>query len=312
MDNPTSTEPTSLNVDSAAAAFADILEPREQEQTQESEAASEPVAEEAQAEPETETEEAPEEDDPLVTVKIDGKEVEIPLSELKNGYQRQADYTRKTQEASETRKAAESERQAALAERQAYAMNLQKMQAQLEGAIEQQANIDWQSLLENDPVEYLKQQHLYQQRQAAYQQNIAQQAQLAEMAKAEQAEQQSRYLAQQREDLLAKLPEWRDESKAAAEKQAIAKFLQEAGFENELIQSIQDHRHVIIARKAMLYDQMMSKAQAAAKKVAAAPQRVVKPGQGEAPKIDGRSSAMQRLGKSGRVEDAAAVFANLL
>ena len=40
--------------------------------------------------------EVPEE--PGYTVKIDGEEQQVPLEELQNGYQRQADYTRKTQE----------------------------------------------------------------------------------------------------------------------------------------------------------------------------------------------------------------------
>lgn len=40
--------------------------------------------------------EVPEE--PGYTVKIDGEEQQVTLEELQNGYQRQADYTRKTQE----------------------------------------------------------------------------------------------------------------------------------------------------------------------------------------------------------------------
>ena len=39
-----------------------------------------------------------------VTVKVDGEEVRVPLSEAVAGYSRQADYTRKTQELSEQRK----------------------------------------------------------------------------------------------------------------------------------------------------------------------------------------------------------------
>lgn len=39
----------------------------------------------------------------VVPVKVDGTELQVPLSEALNGYQRQADYTRKTQELSEQR-----------------------------------------------------------------------------------------------------------------------------------------------------------------------------------------------------------------
>lgn len=42
--------------------------------------------------------------DKLVKIKVDGEEVVVPLSEALAGYQRQADYTRKTQELSEQRK----------------------------------------------------------------------------------------------------------------------------------------------------------------------------------------------------------------
>jgi len=39
----------------------------------------------------------------VVPVKVDGEELQVPLSEALSGYQRQADYTRKTQELSEQR-----------------------------------------------------------------------------------------------------------------------------------------------------------------------------------------------------------------
>jgi predicted metal-dependent hydrolase len=42
--------------------------------------------------------------DKYVTVTVDGEEVRVPLKEALSGYQRQADYTRKTQELSEQRR----------------------------------------------------------------------------------------------------------------------------------------------------------------------------------------------------------------
>lgn len=50
------------------------------------------------------TEEAPAEDDPEYEITVDGKPVKVKLSELKNGYQRQADYTRKTQALADERR----------------------------------------------------------------------------------------------------------------------------------------------------------------------------------------------------------------
>lgn len=43
-------------------------------------------------------------DNQVVSVKVDGQEVEVPVSELPSGYMRQSDYTKKTQELAEARK----------------------------------------------------------------------------------------------------------------------------------------------------------------------------------------------------------------
>ncbi|NDH54059.1 MAG: hypothetical protein EBY24_19230, partial [Betaproteobacteria bacterium] len=294
MDNQ-ATEPSNepLTTEGAAEVFANLLDPEREAR-----------ALEVPTELSLETPAAAASDDPMVTVKIDGKDIEMPLSELKNGYQRQADYTRKTQDVAEIRRAATAEQQAANQERQAYAGNLQKMQAQLEGALEQQQNINWQSLIDSDPVEYLKQQHLYQQRQAAYQQNIEQQRQLATVLQAEQVQNYSQHLSAQQQALLAKLPDWKDEGKAAAEKAALRTYLLGQGYDEQAVSSVADARAVVMARKAMLYDQMLAKANTVTKRVSNLPSRTERPGAGVPQGLDKRSSAFQRLSKSGRVEDA--------
>lgn len=314
MDNSPSAEPSNtgaLDTVQAAEVFASLLDPpKEQEAAEEPEA---PAVEAEAEQPEAAEPEAQEADDPLVTVKIDGKEVEVKLSELKNGYQRQADYTRKTMEVSEQRKAAEAETQKAHQERQAYAQNLQRMQAQIEGALQQQSQIDWQQLLESDPAEYLKQQHLVQQRQAALQDNYRQQQQLMQVQQAEAQKAFQTHLARQQEELLAKLPDWKDESKAKAEKAALRSYLMDQGFDEQAVNNVSDAKAVLMARKAMLYDQMVSKAQAATKKVATLPTKVERPGvAATSPNLDKRSSAYQRLAKTGSINDAASVFASFL
>lgn len=314
MDNPSSESSTSaLDTNQAAAAFAELLEPKEPEKKEPE--TPEPESPEAEAEaPESEAEgdEPQDDDDPLVTIKIDGKEVEVKLSELKNGYQRQADYTRKTMEVSEQRKQAEAEYQKAHQERQAYAQNLQRMQAQLEGALQEQQSINWQQLLESDPVEYLKQQHLYQQRQAAWQENQQRQQQLTAVQQAEAQKLQASYLSQQQEELLAKLPDWKDEGKAKAEKAAIRNYLIEQGFDDQSVNNVSDAKAVLMARKAMLYDQMVAKAAAATKKVATLPTKVERPGVEASKGLDRRATAYQRLSKTGSINDAASVFASFL
>ena len=317
MDNQETGSNGPLDVNQATSLFSEALstEPKEEQAAAEPAAATpEPEATEPEAQPEAaaEGQEQAAEEDPTVTVKIDGKEVEIKLSELKNGYQRQADYTRKTMEVAEQRKAAEQQQAQALQERQAYAANLQRMQVQLEGALQQQQQTNWEELLSSDPVEYLKQQRIAQERQAQLQQVYAEQQKVAALQQAESQNAYVRHLQAQQEDLLAKLPEWKDEAKSKAEKVAIREYLASQGYEQNAIDSIADARAVILARKAMLYDQMVGKASAAAKKVSTLPTKVERPGSGETSGITPRTAALLKLNKSGKVEDAARAFATIL
>lgn len=305
MDNPTA-ESNELNIVSAAEAFGNLLEPPEPDDDDDAAIDAAPI-DDAEAE-----DKAPAEEDQMVTIKVDGKDVEVPLSELKNGYQRQADYTRKTMEVAEQRKAAEAESTRAQDERQKYATNLQRMQSQLEVALQGQQNIDWQQLIDTDPQEYMRQRHLFEQRQAALQQNYAEQQHIAQINEAEQAKQRENHLMEQREQLLAKLPEWKDAAKAQAEQAQIRDYLINQGFPAQAVDTLADANMVITARKAMLFDQMVAKAKATAKKVEALPSKVEKPGLGANPNIDKRSSDFQRLSKTGSINDAANVFKNFV
>ena len=318
MDNP-SQEPSNapLNASSAADAFLNLFDaPKEPDKTPEA-LEAEALDELTKKQPESEKPEpedaveASEADGETVTIEVDGKTVELTKAELADAYKnglRQADYTQKTMAAADARKSADAETAKAFQERQAYAGNLQKMAVQLEGVLEQSSKIDWDALISADPVEAMKQQHLLQKRQAAYQDTVQQLQAIDTQTKAEQADQMRQFRQVQQQELLAKLPDWKDESRAKAESAAIKSYLKNQGFDDAAIDNIQDHRAVILGRKAMLYDQMMSKATAAAKKVQALPTRVVRPGVADSQRGDGRSSAMQRLSRSGSVNDAADAF----
>lgn len=56
-----------------------------------------------------EEEESDEGEDQIFQVTIDGEDIDVPLEELKKGYSRHSDYTKKTQELAEERKALEAE-----------------------------------------------------------------------------------------------------------------------------------------------------------------------------------------------------------
>jgi hypothetical protein len=320
MDNSSpASESGPLDTNSAAAEFASMLgdPPKEQEAGETPEDAAARIAsEELQGnEASTESESDSAEDTQKIPVTIDGKIVELTPSEIAEHYKnglRQQDYTRKTMEIAEARKAAEAELSTARQERQIYAQQLQAMQQQIGQALGEQQNIDWQQLLDTDPVEYLRQQHLYNQRQAAYQQNQQEQQRIWQQQQAEQQNHIKKFLGEQREELFAKLPEWKDEGKMKAEREEIKTFLRDNAFNDDEINSIADHRHVLLARKAMMYDRLMEKAKAASKKVQPLPAKVERPGVTQSGAPDKRSAAFQRLSKEKSVEAGAAAFANFI
>jgi hypothetical protein len=248
----------------------------------------------------------------MFTVKIDGKEIQVPREEVIAGYQRQQDATKKTMAAAETRKTADTEIAQARAERQQYAQNLNRFQVQLEAALQQQQEIDWPALIESDPQEAMRQQHLLTQRQAALQQTHQQMHQIQQQAAAEQHEQFVEHLKNQRDQIVAKIPEWKDEGKRKAETVAIRDYLVNNGYTAAEIDNVADHRAIMNVRKAMLYDQMVGKADAAAKLVANTPTKVMRSGTGETGSTDKRTAAYQNLAKTGSVKAGAAVLESLL
>lgn len=315
MDTP-SQESGELSVDAAANLFTNIIDPQvtDDEPKVDTEIDPKPNAADNAAEPEPNAQD--EGGDAPITITVDGKQVTLTTEQIAEAYKsglRQADYTAKTMAVAEQRKAAEAESTKAQQERAAYAQNLQRMAAQLEGALQEQAGTDWDALLASDPVEYLRQQHLANRRQAALQQNLAEQNELAQKIQADTARQFQSHIETQQQELLAKLPEWKDEAKAKSEREALKEYLKTQGYDEASVNGINDHKAVILSRKAMLYDQMMAKAQAAAKRVTTLPTKVERPGVlTDRNPLDGRTSAMRRLEKTGRVEDAARVFASLL
>lgn len=238
-------------------------------------------------------------DDGLVEAEFEGKSYKVP-QELKDALLRQADYTRKTQEVAEQRKAVE-ERQAAL-EQQLNLMNAQFEKAvQLRSMQEKLAQfeaLDWNAISEQDPSQAMKLNVAYQKLQreaqeAAYalNQSQAQQQQLT-------VQQRQQKLQEAQQELFKYIPNFNAE---VAEK--IRKTAHEYGVSDQEINSIVDPRQIRILHDAMQWRAMQAKKPETLKKVTEAP-RVVKP-QATPPKPRQNQDALDRLKQSGRIEDFA-------
>jgi hypothetical protein len=256
------TEEVEVEAEAEEPEAEDIVEDDEPEEADEEVEAVEAVAEQ------------PEE---TYRVRIGDDDVDLTLEELRLGYMRQGDYTRKTQQVAEGRKAAEAELEALTAQRESYANQL----AQLETALNQSEPTQeyWDALQAEDPIEYVKQREaLRDRRDALAQVQSEQQRVQQEQYQQLQAQTQER-LKQEAEKLLDVIPEWRDADVATKQKNAVYTYAQRhLGYSEQELSQIGDHRAVNALRKAYLYDELMKQKPAATKKTKSAP-KMAKAGQ---------------------------------
>jgi len=279
--------------------------------SEDDESGVEDAPDEDSSEEQSEEDEEPEEQEQPQTfsVKVDGKEVSVTLDELQKGYSRTQDYTRKTQQIAEVRKQVEAETQAVRAERGQYAQLLGALQAQLQSS---ESQVDLDRLYNEDPIEWVRQKEVLRERQEKAYAIQAEQQRLIQLSQQEQQQSMQQHLESQKDALLAALPEWKDQKRAKLEKAMLIESAKSAGFSDEDLKSVYDHRLVLLLRKAALFDQMVSKRQGI-KPVTNNGPRPAKPGAaGRVSTTTEVVRAQQRLAKTGRVDDAADAIYKLL
>lgn len=246
-------------------------------------------------------------------VEVDGEE--ITVEELKAANLRQRDYTRKTQELAEQRKALEAQYSEIERERAQYAQMLPALQQRLE---QKEQEPDWDTLYDTDPTMAAKAERQWRKQQEERQAQIAavqaeqQRVQALQQEKMQQMQEQ--YVTQQREMLPEVIPEWRDSKVAAQEATQIRDFLLGEGFTEQDISGLTNATLVKLARKAMLYDRGETRVTAAKAKPKKARAKTLKSGTKASqprPKSDAQK-AIQNAKQSGRVQDAAQAIRALL
>lgn len=271
------------------------------------------------------------------TITLDGEQVEVSVAELRQGYQREADYRRKTGElAQRTRQLEVEEKQrlehiASLGQQaQATAAALEQVVQAAEAGVQQQyQHVDWQRLRHEQPAEYSAMWTEYQQAMANVgglrqhvQQHVDQSLKAATLAH------QTAFAKQQeanRNRLYELMPEWAEESRAKEDGDAMVSYVAKVFPETtqEELRAV-DPRVLVCLHKARLYDEM----QAQTKELKQQPRekllRPVPPGsqrQGRPLTAEqsrnlkrGREfrAAQQKLKKSGKLNDAAEALAQKL
>ena len=239
-----------------------------------------PAPETEQETPETETDEAaeileseetpadeetPKDEEPKprkLKVKIDGQELEVDEDEAARGYQRQADYSRHMQQL-------QAEKQAAQAERTRYQQQLEqfipesvaRFQALQQAAEQyrQEGNFEALSAIQYD----------MQAEAIRYQQANAERERIKGEQDAQTAAQRQQALQHAERAVLETIPEWKNPETRKAEVAEVSRVIGDyvskyyGEHAPQVMSEINDGMYgpmpIILARKAMLYDKLMTK-----------------------------------------------------
>lgn len=316
MENTNPQGSESLNVNQAASAFLGLMgddSGAENGQPEETIQATEEVVEEsADSEPEYSEEEVVEEQPkPKYKAKVDGEEIEVEIDELINGYQRTADYTKKSQALAEQRKAIEAERQhleQVKQERQAYA---QKLQALDQFLSQQNKGEDLEVLKETDPIGYAVKVAERTEREKQLAVVRAEQNRIAQQQQADQQQALQNHIKSEAEKLNALIPELSTPKGDEIRKQ-IREYAKSQGWSDQELGSVYDHRAVVTLYRAMKFEQLQKSKPEIQKKVSQAPKMLKSGTSAPVTQSSQEKQVMQRLRQTGKVQDAAKAFERFL
>ena len=247
-------------------------------------------------------------EEPYYSVTVDGTDLSVNLEELIQGYQRNADYTRKTQELAQERNQSSEFVERSKKDVEAKLQKLDQLNNAAQAQLQQEyAEVDFEKLYDEDPVEAARLEHKMRRKHE-------QLAQVQQQTQELQSQEFNKYLGEQQKLLTQKIPEFTDEQKGPRFKQQMRDYLGNIGFNDTEINSVYDHRYVMLVKDAMSYRNLQKAKPGIKKKVANAP-KVVKGGvaksKGQAD-AEAKRQQLSKLRKTGQVRDAAKFFRNLV
>ncbi len=269
-------------------------------------------------EPEENVEEEGDDAPEVFTIKIDGTDTEVSLDELKSGYSRQSDYTKKTQAISEERKqmmelaqAYQQEVQQIQQTRQQYIQQIGQYVHQGLQGLQQFGQINWSQLKEEDPLEYVTKRDEFREEQQRVK-NMQQQQQYAAQQQAQQGQQvHAENLEREQYRLMEAVPEWADEKKRPEMAGQIREYAKSVGFSADEVDAVVDHRAVQVLLKAAKYDALQN---TKSKKVKRNPKLVSAGSKKDRSQTSAkkRKSQMNRLNETGSYKDAAKLMEDII
>jgi hypothetical protein len=269
---------------------ADIVDAEFEEAPEEDTAEAEEVEEDP-------TDEAEEEEPEEQMFEVDGES--LSAEELKLGYLRQSDYTKKTQAVAEQRKAYEAQ----------SAQTEATMNALLSAAgadLSRFQNVNWEKAAIDSPEQYKQAKAAYEQAQSTFN-YIKEQADQYQTQQQQQADAANKEAATESLTVLkTNIPQWSNDLYYK-----IRDYARTLGVDGDEFNQVSDHRLITALYKAMQFDQ--AKKVTAKKKIKPSASKTLSGSKADSTKAVESESARktrERLRKTGTVDDAAAALLN--
>ena len=247
------------------------------------------------------------EKDSLHTVKINGKEENWTLDQLKQSAAGQGYINQRMQEVAKLEKAYK-EQTAALAQQQQQQLEFFQ-KAQQTGFSE--PTPPSKELFNNDPIAYMEAKLSYDEAKAEHDTKVQQFQQMQKQQEQQQQQQLQAFTQQQTQLLAEKLPDIADPQKGEVIKKGLMEVGEHYGFSQQELESVRDHRYILAMYDAMRFRKLLQKrGKATSKKQSIAP---VKAGAKKTPnvgKAKARKQKQDRLRKTGSIDDAVDLILN--
>ena len=232
---------------------------------------------------------------------VNGEKIEVDLEELKAGYQKDADYRRKTEEIAIEKRQLQSESDRLKNEYSTKMDDLNSLTATLNAELNSELNSkELDKLYEEDPTEAAKLERKLRRRREGLQQS-------QQKLKRHQEQEFQKILTEEQRKVAIKHPEIADPLKGATVKTNMRNYLFQRGFSDQEISGIYDSRMFDVVMDGMKFLNSARPVKTNFAKKIVKPSQVVKPGvKSTKDEKDSKSRLAQikTLKKSGNTKDA--------
>ena len=232
---------------------------------------------------------------------VNGEKIEVDLEELKAGYQKDADYRRKTEELAIERRQLQSEKDRLKNEYSTKIEDLNNLTATLNAELNSELNSkELDRLFDEDPTEAAKIERKLRRRRESLQQS-------QQKLKAHRDQELQKVVSEEHRKISLKHPDYSDPIKGATLKTKMRNYLVQRGFSDKEISTIYDSRQFDVVLDGMKYFESAKPVKTNFAKKIVKPSKVVKSGvksTKEEKDNKSRLAQIRTLKKSGSTKDA--------